>query len=823
MCGVVGFSAAPSAAFVWPSAPAKIARALDSGDVAERRAAALRLGDLPEKTAAPLLIKALGDPDIDVRLHAAKSAVRQRSTAAVDVVIPWLSDADVRARLAACELIRHVPTVRAVLALGRVLSDPDAGVRQLAASAMGSSGAPEAVGPLLGHLDDPSVSVRAEVALALARIGDASAAVPLIGKIGDSAAEVRRAVVRALGELGDARAASALILALRDSVAAVRVEALTALGRLGAGEAVLAIAPLVEERALPEVRVAALAALGKIGSEPAVRVLIKSLASEDAASRTSSVRDALEASGQSAVGPLLAALDQFGSPNVAAGAALVLGSMKAKGAGPAIVQAVHKGSLAPYAGLRALALLGDPSTLPTVLELLSDSNQVVRRQAVLTVAALLDPQRRDGRAVEPLVAALRDPRASIEEREELTRALGRTGAPRAIEILMPLVKAKSLVQRIAAIDALGEIGPGGQDAELLRALGDDNASVRLHAALALSQAGDGKSAEVLLERLTEAATEDRTAIGLALSGAAARAGDQAAVEFLRVLGGIGGGARDALIEGLGRIPGARAGAGLSEIARATHDAADRRKVAEALRGHPEQGAALTALLADGDPAVRAEAVWSAASLPPGESASAAFLRSIRMLGDIDQGVASNAAFAVAELAKTLSSKDVESKTRASAALCKSLADFRSYVRANALVGLATLAARCDKGQIERRLLAQDPSEIVRQSAAKLLGSRPPSQRAPEDARALSRCLGEDKSGMVANSCRAQVEEAGRAAPVVVFVVPDGRASPMPLAPYSLQRVDGFIRSGVADRRGAVFELLAPRGELRLVVPGPLAR
>jgi HEAT repeat protein len=814
----------PARGFVWPTAPAKIARALDSGDVAERRAAALRLGDLPEKTADRLLVKALGDPDTDVRLFAAKAAVRQRSTAAVDVVIPWLSDADVRVRLAACELIRYVPTVRAVLALGRVLSDPDAGVRQLAASAMGASGASEAVGPLLGHLDDPTVNVRVEVAQALARIGDASAAVPLIGKVGDSAPEVRRAVVRALGELGDARAASALVLALRDSVAAVRVEALTALGRLGAQEAVLAITPLLEERAAPDVRVAALAALGKIGSEPAVRALIKSLANEDAAAKSSSVRDALEASGSRAVVPLLAALEQFGSPNVASGAALVLGSMKAAGAGPAIVRAMQKGSLAAYAGLRALSLLGDPATLPTVLELLSDTNQMVRRQAVLTVTALLDPARRDGRAVEPLLASLRDPRSSIEEREELTRALGKTGAPRAIEILQPLVNAKSLVLRIAAIDALGDIGPGGQDTELLRALGDDNAGVRLHAALALSLAGGEASVGVLLERLTQAATEDRTAIGLALSGAAARAGDKVAAELARVLAGIGGGPRDALIEGLGRIAGAKAGVYLADLAHQGQDPVDRRKIAEALRGHPEQGKLINELLADGDAAVRAEAIWSAAFLPPSEVASAALTRAMQLIADPDVGVASNAAAAVAQLGEALSSRDAEAKNRSVGALCKALGDFRSYVRANALVGLAVLGARCDGGKTERRLLAQDPSEVARQAAARLLrGSGTGGGPAKEDARSLSRCLAEDKSGMVANTCRAAAETADRASAVLVFVVPDGRSFPLPLAPYSLQRADGFIRSGIADRRGAVFEHAAPRGQLRLLVPAPLAR
>ena len=55
----------------------------------------------------------------------------------------------------------------------------------------------------------------------------------------------------------------------------------------------------------------------------------------------------------------------------------MLGSMKAKGAGPVIVGAMRKGSLGAYYGLRALADLDDPATVPTVLEFLSDANSVV--------------------------------------------------------------------------------------------------------------------------------------------------------------------------------------------------------------------------------------------------------------------------------------------------------------------------------------------------------------------------------------------------------------------------------------------------------------
>jgi HEAT repeat protein len=818
--GVMAF-ATVSGAFVWPSAPAKIARALESGDVAERRQAAVLLGEMPESAAAPLLVKALGDQDYDVRLRAAKSAIRLRSVAALDTVIPWLSDSDVRIRLAACELIHYVPSAKAVLALGRVLGDPDASVRLAAAGAMGASGATEAVGPLLGHLDDPAPNVRAEVAQALARIGDPSAAVPLIGKVSDSAPEVRRAVARSLGELGDPRAASALILALRDGVAQVRVEALSALGRLGSQEAVLAIAPMLEDRTSPEVRVAATAALGRIGSEPAVRALIRALGAEDATAKVSPVRDALEMSGAKAVPLLRQALEQFGSGNVAAGAALVLGSMRAPGAGPAIVEAMRKGSLDAYSGLRALADLGDPSALPAVLELLSDSNAMVRRQAVLAVSALLNPSRHDGSAVEPLDAALGDARAAPDEKEQIARALGRTGATRALKSLLPLAKSKSLGLRLSAIDAMGTLGPAGQDETLLAALGDDNAGVRLHAALSLGLSAEEGTIPKLLDRLTQSATDDRTAIGIALAGALSRSSDKTAKLLEGMLFDSGTTVRDALIEGLGRAPGPGAGSLLAALAAREVDGPDRRKIAEALAGHPEQLPVLSRLLSDPDPSVRAQAAWSAGSLPAGTGATASLARTMQLVSDPDLDVASNAVASAALLARTLSANDAAVKGSVSGWLCKSLGDFRSYVRANALAGLALLESRCDKGGEERRLLGQDPSEIVRYEAARLL-SREGQLSSKDDARVLARCVADDRSGMVAVTCRTRPPAAAESSPSVVFIVPDGRAAPLASAAYSMVRADGLIRSGLADRRGAVFERAAPRGDLRLLVPAALA-
>jgi hypothetical protein len=89
--------------------------------------------------------------------------------------------------------------------------------------------------------------------------------------------------------------------------------------------------------------------------------------------------------------------------------------------------------------------------------------------------------------------------------------------------------------------------------------------------------------------------------------------------------------------------------------------------------------------------------------------------------------------------------------------------------------------------------------------------------------ALSRCAAKDVSGRVAIECAA----GGSAEPAVidsvsdvgVLVVNTGETTPAPRAPFALVRADGFIRSGMSDRRGAVWEASAPRGPVRLTLPG----
>jgi cellulose synthase operon protein C len=823
-----------ASAFVWPNVPEQVARGLASSEVSERRLAAQRIIELPRETAHKLATQAMGDPDGEVRIRAAQAAIAHRLPKAGDLVASWLSEPDARVRLAACDVIRAAPTSRSVTALARVLGDPDPRVRLAAAAAMGSSGEASAVSPLLGHLDDPSSEVREEVARALGRIGDARAVVPLVGKVQDSIPEVRRVVARALGDLGDARAASALMLALGDASAEVRLEAVTALGKLRSDEAVSVIAPFAEGTSqsgmviaggrrqqsgvgVHEVRVAALRALGQIGSDAAVKSLVKSLAKDDPAAARSPVRDALAAAGKRATPALVALLSGSPSSKVAAGAARALGALHAKPGVPAILRAMQRGIVPLRHGLRALADLGAPSALPSVLEMLDDADPLARKEAIRAAITLLDPAHVDGRPVDPARASLADPRTPIDERVELCKLLGRTGSPRAEGALLPLTQSKVTSLRLAAIEALGALRGGSPaiDKALLAALDDESPDVRFRSAASLARVGGAAAAPLLLERLTVAAEQDRGALGLAMSGALARSTDAAlAARVKEAIPSAPDAARDALIEGLGRMRGPAARQQLEALVGGSID--DRRKVAEALAGHPDAAPALLKLAADPDPGVRANAVWSLGAVATKDHLGAL----ASLISDPDAAVAANAAGALG-----LASARVKDDGKAAPLLCQALRDARPYVRSNALEALSLVGAPCE-GHVARDLLARDPSEPVRIAAADSLAraiARAGNKADPADRRALVRCVSEERDATVATRCSRPLSPKEGKDDVAVYVVPDGRNTPVARAPYTLVRADGLLRMGIADRRGELFEVGAPRGVIRLGVPAALVR
>ncbi len=815
--------ASSARALVWPDVPERIERGLLSPDPASRRTAARELSTLGASRATPLVLKAMSDSDVEVRLAGAESAVRLHIAPATDVALQWLGERESRLRIAACDVANAIPAARAVPPLARALGDADPLVRAACADSLGAQGSPDAVAPLSGKLDDPTPAVRAQVARALSKLGDPKAVVPLVGKVQDSVPDVRQAVVRALGDLGDPRATQALLLALRDTVAEVKVEALAALGRLRAPEAASAIAPLALERN-PAVRQAALVALGRIASPDAVRALMRALGTQDDGAGTlerTSVRDALVSAGPAAVTELTALLDRPVPAAVATSAAWVLGELRATRSAPAIVAALRKGTLPAAPALRALAGAGSAEQVPVVLEFVADPSPAIRDEALRAATALLDPSHPDGRAVEPLAATLRAPRTSPGERAAVATLLGRTGAPRAATELAGLVGSKDAALRLAAIDALGALGgasaepargDGVADDALMPLLADTDPAVRLHTSIALAASGGLKARTALLTKLDGGDEVDRYAVLAALGGVLSRYPDEeATARLFKELAVAAGPERDAVIEAAGR-------ARLPSVLRALGDAAvkgnadDRRAIAAVLGGHrgsPVAIALAKSLASDTDGSVRAQAAFTLGTIA--DSAVLPQLVALARSGDAD--VATNAAGGIARHAAFAGASG---QANVAAVACTMLADGRATVRANALVALAFAQARCGDGRTERKLLAEDPSDLVRSAAARALAGA----TATDDRVALDRCVSTDRSAEVARLCRPRTATASAAAPrppraVTVFIVGETGAAARPRAPFLLEYEGGILRAGVADRRGATFEALAPAGEVSL--------
>ncbi len=823
--------AAPAQSLVWPDVPQRIERALHSPDPLARRSAAAELPKLSLAQATPLMELAFADADVEVRVYAADAAIRLRWTPATEKVLAWLGDRETRLRIKACDVARAMPSARAVPALSRALSDSDWNVRGPAAEALGEQASADAVAPLLGKLDDSAVPVRIQVVRALAHLRDKRAVVPLVGKVQDAVSDVRREVARALGDLGDVRASQALLLQLRDNIAEVRLEALRSLGRLHANDAVDAIAPLAAEH-VPALRQTALEALGRIASPESIKVLVAMLGQGDDGAGSldhTPVRDAIVSAGSVAVAPVATVLrGPTVSTTTATSAAWVLGELEAaavRGGGSAdasvietIISAMRRGVLPPAAALRALGRTSDPAAVPVVLEFALDASPQVRNEALQAAAQLLDPEKPDGRVVEPLVAALRDPRLATVERAQVATLLGRTGAARAATPLVSLASAKNRALRLAAIDALGVLGPivdkpstDARDDVLVPLVADVDASLRLHAALALSRAGGSKAETALLDKLAASEETDRAAVLTALAGILSRdTTPQAGAAIKRLeheLELSAGADRDAVLVAMARAKSPLAMPSLDRAAKSEF-AEDRRAIATLLpaRTTAEAMPIATALLADGDASVRAQAAWALGAF--GDASSANALVKLAQSGDMDSSI--DATAALGRIAGRLHAKD-----QAAAWLCPLIEHAHPYVRANALAGLALAGARCQDGSKERRLLLDDDNDVVRGAAARALKKSVAQAADPEDARALDACAATDRSGTVARTCRAGRPASPGTEPLLVYVVSEDNTLPVAKSAYAIVLDDGLIHVGTTDRRGGVFDPVTPAGDVTL--------
>ena len=254
---------------------------LDSADAAIRMVAVREMTDTCTPELLPVVERALGDPEAEVRLEAATA-------------------------------LDAIGGAESVAPLIRALADPGRDVRELAAKALAENKSPEGAGPLLqalaGAADVWTIvallealkPLRHEAAAlpALRLLGhvDAGVRAAAVGVIGylrfppalpellelggaDTSAAVRQAALRALVSAPDETVASAALRALGDTEWSIRAEAAAILGKLRHSAAADALTGQVDFDAQWQVREQAVEALGLLQHKPAVPAIGRCLGS----------------------------------------------------------------------------------------------------------------------------------------------------------------------------------------------------------------------------------------------------------------------------------------------------------------------------------------------------------------------------------------------------------------------------------------------------------------------------------------------------------------------------------------------------------------
>jgi len=143
-----------------------------------------------------------------------------------------------------------------------------------------------------------------------------------------------------------------------------------------------------------------------------------------------------------------------------------------------------------------LGEIGDARAVEPLLAALKDKDVYVRENAVEALGKIGDT-----RAVEPLLAALKDVNWKISSAAK--KALGEIGDVRAVEPLLAFIKDDQTDLDPTAVIALGEIGDTRAVEPLLAALKDKSFFVRQIAAEALGKIGDIRAIQPLVTALKD--------------------------------------------------------------------------------------------------------------------------------------------------------------------------------------------------------------------------------------------------------------------------------------------------------------------------------
>jgi HEAT repeat protein len=482
---------------------------LRSGNPEVRRRVVWALGQSGDPRAVELLATALRDGHYAVNASAAKALIGIGDARAIDALTAALRDGNEGVRRVVVGAFEDQPAPWGVELLAAALRDDDGPVRGAAVKALAKSGDDRAVGHLAAALRDKVLSVRWVAFEAVARSRDPRLVGPLAAALGDRHEDdrLRRQAAEILGRSGDLRALPPLIAALRKEdwfLKATAAEALHALGwepptpgeraalavargkfEEAAAEGPAAVAPLAAAlEPIPEHfhKGSILKALATIDDPTVVPILLAALESPDRLLRHGAVRElrtapAVAAAIRRADGPdallrlvpLLIADDR----EVREGVAEALVGAHGEKAIRLLIEAVKApgGGLRPEAaeGLRPRGTYSSSHRFPSLATALGALAGALRARgwkpkgpeeklAAAIHRGRLDAVLKEGtEAVDLLGLFLEDPGCGAIWARAIPEALGRSGAPRAIPVLIAALQSEDGLAAESAAEALGQI------------------------------------------------------------------------------------------------------------------------------------------------------------------------------------------------------------------------------------------------------------------------------------------------------------------------------------------------------------------------------
>jgi len=495
--------------------------ALDPADPADRALLLERLADPSWRVRSGVVdrLSALADPSPVVALladtlsggatvgarDAAGAALARIGAPAVRELVERLGGEDPDTRQAAAAVLGQIGDRRAVAPLTARLADRDGNVRSASAEALGKIGGAESAAALRAALASDDSVLRLAAVEGLAALRVCPQGLPYAELVADPA--LRRPAYRMLGACDDPGVLALVAAGVAEPARSAREAALAAIGQQRSRRPADELAPLAEAlRAVvarqpaaadacaaalgseePFVQVGALTALAWIGGPRHVRAALG--LAEDERHRTL-VEEALEGMPQGAeirvalaealpdLGPLarvtaLAALARLGSP-------AALESLVREASDP---EAFVQGE-----AISALGRIGDGRAVPPLAGLLGDGAPAVAGAAATALVRIADasvPARASA------LAALRA-RGGSSPSAALYRALGAVGEADDLEPLRAGLRSAAVVQRIAAAGAVAALAHRGllrgrPVPELVAALADPAWSVRAAAARAFGE------------------------------------------------------------------------------------------------------------------------------------------------------------------------------------------------------------------------------------------------------------------------------------------------------------------------------------------------